>query len=261
MTGPLLRCATKRTTRRRPTSSQRPTRYTLESNEGRVLNGGHASSYGGHVNDNGDRDALAGLAARLLRRPHDETQLTKALRELMRAQPALSRVMVSELLGCVNAHDEIPSSAITVVGEKPAVAERWLRSARPIGRTDWVFTAPDDDFELIVEVKIGHSATAEQVARYVRSLASKRGRVVLLTRDPTDVRINDARFLGGVRWQKLLPRLLAAKTPPSIESLLWHALLEHAIGLRRPRGPSCKARTQMTADESWPMWRARPWTS
>ena len=146
----------------------------------------------------------------------------------MRAQPVLGRVMVSELLRCANAHDQIPRSAITVVGEKPATADRWLRSSRQIGRTDWLFTAPADDFELIVEVKIGHHASADQVARYVRSLTSKRGHVVLLTRDPTDVRINDARFLGGVRWQTLLPRLLAEKTPGSIESSLWRALLENA---------------------------------
>jgi hypothetical protein len=45
---------------------------------------------------------------------------------------------------------------VIVEGEKPASVERWLRAARPVGRTDWVFKAPDDDFELIVEVKIGH---------------------------------------------------------------------------------------------------------
>ncbi len=190
-------------------------------------------AYCGRVNGDGDREALAGLAARLLRRSQDETQLTKALRELMCAQPALGCVMVSELLGCVNAHPEIPSSAVTVVGEKPAVAERWLRPAQRVGRTDWVFRAPDDDFELVVEVKIGHVATAEQVARYVRSLKGKRGGVVLLTRDPTNVRVDSARFLGVVRWQKLLPRLLAARTPPSIESSLWRALLKHAM---EPRG-------------------------
>ena len=178
----------------------------------------------------GDRDdALAGLAARLLRRPHDETQLTKALRELMRAEPSLAAVMVNELLACLDVRVEIPLTAITTVGEKPAVAERWLRPAQQLGRTDWVFRAPGDDFELIVEVKIGHVATAEQVARYVRSLKSERGGVVLLTRDPIDVHLDSRRFLGAVRWQTLLPRLLSATTPSSIEASLWRALLEHAL--------------------------------
>lgn len=71
----------------------------------------------------------------------------------MRAEPALGRVMVNELLGCVNAQREMPFSAISVEGEKPVQAKRWLRPTRQLGQTDWVFRAPDDDFELIVEVR------------------------------------------------------------------------------------------------------------
>lgn len=168
---------------------------------------------------------------------HDETQLTKALRELMRAQPPLAHLMVRGVLESLNRGDEAPGGMITVEGEKPASVERWLRAARPVGRTDWVFRAPDDDFELIVEVKIGHVVTEEQVTGYAQSLKGKRGGVVLLTRDPTSARIDNPRFLGRVGWHDLVPRLLAARPPSSIEHCLWQALLEQAVepgGLGRP---------------------------
>lgn len=93
-------------------------------------------------------------------------------------------------------------------------------------------TRPERRFQLLVEVKISSDFESTQIPRYLNDEKLKRaewGRVIALTRDMPKVPLNVMNpelWLGIVRWKDLLPHLtLDSDEPPSVESLVWDALL------------------------------------
>jgi hypothetical protein len=160
-----------------------------------------------------------------LRDGRSETELTRALASVFRAEPKLGASFLKLVLLHAPRARGIDPSAL------PAELECRAEQALAEGIVDISFTDAEGRWHAIVELKIYARYGSDQVGRYLRSLRSAtHGVVVAVTRDvPTyGESVDDTRWAGSVQWSTLLPGLrqlspedrdLAAQWPLSLDVL------------------------------------------
>jgi hypothetical protein len=171
-----------------------------------------------------------------MRRSGDETQLTRTVATLAQFDETLASQLATavlstaaksgnaraaELMGCV-------PNAVTLTSEDPLGPVQLGRRKARGGRLDWKLAA--EGFLLLVEVKIGAVATGGQLRRYLGEFErfGGSGGLLLLARVTEEVPPavhNNARWLGQIRWDQLIPRLTTMSFGDDEVAGQWQSLL------------------------------------
>lgn len=180
------------------------------------------------ASDAAQRSLLAGL-----RKPGDETQLTRALASVASVDPEFATAFLRLALeGAAGRSFDVPTS-VTVTTEEIAGADRF----------DLRFRA-DGEWDVIVELKIHAGYGRQQLQRYLAALDDvDKAFLCAVTRDvalygepPAGV---DPRWAGSVRWRELLPGLRELRVKDALLAAQWQVFLdvleeEGSMGFTRP---------------------------
>jgi hypothetical protein len=177
-------------------------------------------------------DGLRSVLA-TVRKPRDEAQWTQLIASVCERDGAFAGRFVGALLEC-----SPRTEAARQLGEPPDAlrcrAEVSLdSSARSLGRVDLVFDDYEDDFVLLVELKLGSQYGDRQLERYAKALDGIRGRRKALLAITATTPLygettigNDHRWLGSLRWSQLYDALhTLAHADPLVEAA-WRSALE-----------------------------------
>jgi hypothetical protein len=178
--------------------------------------------------------AAATAILRGLRRPNDEPQLTRALASVFQADPGMGSQFVNLVLQNVG-KGAVPAAPPDLHCTTEELVED--------GRLDLRFRA--DQWDVIVELKIYASYGRDQMGRYLRSLHSVDNpylaavtRTVPAYGEPPAG--TDARWLGSVRWRRLLPELRAMRSEDPALTSQWPLFIdvleaEGSMGFTQPK--------------------------
>ncbi|WP_354699074.1 hypothetical protein DSM112329_04781 [Paraconexibacter sp. AEG42_29] len=172
-----------------------------------------------------------------MRRPRDETQLTRTIAALTGLDESVGPALVRSLLETAadgggqrarTALQHAPSS-VTLVSEGSLgqVRGRWIRKG---GRLDWYFE-DGESFRLVVEVKVEARSERDQLERYLATTSwdKSHGGLLLLSRRTAELPgsvTSNPRWLGQIRWDQLLPHLRAIEpTRPDVAEE-WRRLID-----------------------------------
>jgi hypothetical protein len=182
------------------------------------------------------RDVVGDLSPilRALRRRSDEAQLTQALAAFAGTDPAFASQFLRVVLAEAPQRDRV-----LALGEIPVdircVAEHRLHDAGGAnkGFVDLRFDEEDDEFTVLVELKLFSGYGHDQLARYLDALAAlpaKRAGLVAVTRNPPlhgeSVVRDDPRWCGSVRWARLFDKLRAIHHVDPLLNLAWPTMLD-----------------------------------
>ena len=146
---------------------------------------------------------------RTLRRSGSETELTQALAAVLEAEPRAA----AEFVRAVAASASAPAGEAIDISDLPAELFCLAEQTVEQGRVDLEFFDDARVWHVIIEIKVYARYGRDQISRYLESFRPEASRTLLaaITRDvPTygDLEAGaDPRWLGSVRWAKLLPRL------------------------------------------------------
>lgn len=201
-----------------------------------------------------------------LRDTRSETELTRALAAVLGADPIAAADFVRAVA------ESAPRAGAAAVDDLPlellCLAEQRVEQ----GRVDLEFFDAERTWHVIVEIKVYARYGRDQISRYLESFRGDATRTLLaaITRDvPTYGDLEDAgdpRWLGSVRWAKLLPRLRALPFQDDSLAAQWPLFLdvleaEGSMGFTRADpdlfaawGASVPARNHMI-DFLDPLWQ------